>query len=126
MKQWVLIIITEWSSGLAALKQKNVNINNQHNSMTWTVCYDNVYQTYQSDKKDSKWYLKLSRKNLHRTQVKRHVDSSYLKSDSEKSYEVIKLFSIKKKLLWSKLDYTQQENYYSSDNSQEDFSQEEL
>ena len=59
-------------------------------------------------------------------QVKRHVDSSYPKSDSEKSYEVIKSFSIKKRLLWDKSDYTQQENHYSSDSSQEDFLQEEL
>ena len=63
---------------------------------------------------------------MHRTQVKRHVESLYSRSDSKESYEVIKSFSTKKKLLQNKLDYTQQENYYSSDSSQENFSQEEL
>ena len=63
---------------------------------------------------------------MHETQVKRHVKSLYSRSDSKESYEVIKSFSTKKKLLQNKLDYTQQENYYSSDSSQENFSQEEL
>ena len=85
--------------------------------MSWTVYYNDVCQTHQSDKEDSKWYLKLLTKDLHRTQVKRHVDSSYSKSDSEESYKVIKLFSTKKKLLWDKLNYIQWENYYSSDNN---------
>ena len=73
--------------------------------MSWTVYYNDVCQTHQSDKEDSKWYLKLLTKDLHRTQVKRHVDSSYSKSDSEKSYKVIKLFFIKKKLSQNKSDY---------------------
>ena len=77
--------------------------------MSWTACYNNVCQTYQSDKEDFRWYLKSSRKNLHETQVKRHVDSLYSKSDSEKSYEVIKLSSTEKELLWDKLDYMQWE-----------------
>ena len=63
---------------------------------------------------------------MHRTQVKRNVDSSYSESDSEESYKVIKLSSTEKKSLQNKLDYTQQENHYSSDSSQENFSQEEL
>ena len=63
---------------------------------------------------------------MHRTQVKRHVDSLYSKSDSEESYKVIKSFSTEKESLWDKSDYTQHRNYYSSDSSQEDFSQEEL
>ena len=54
---------------------------------------------------------------MHRTQVKRCIDSSYFKSDSEESYEVIKSFSTEKKLLWSELNYMQWENYYSSDSS---------
>ena len=54
---------------------------------------------HRSDKDDSEWYLRSSRKDLHRTQVKRCVDSSYSKSDSEESYEVIKLSSTEKKLL---------------------------
>ena len=122
----MLTIITKQSLSLAALEQKNVDTNKQHDSISWTACYENICQTHQSDKEGSEWYSKSSRKNLHRTQVKRHVDSSYSKSDSEKSYEVIKLFSTEKKLLWDKSDYTQQENHYSSDSSQEDFSQEEL
>ena len=94
--------------------------------MLWTICYNNICQIYWSDKEDFKWYLKSLIKNLHRTQVKRCVNSSYSKSDSEESYKVIKLFSTEKKLLWDKLDYTQWENHYFSDSSQEDFLQEEL
>ena len=63
---------------------------------------------------------------MHGTQVKRCVDSSYSKSDSEKSYKVIKSFSTKKKLLQDQSDYTQHRNHYFSNSSQEDFSQEEL
>ena len=85
--------------------------------MSWTVCYNNICQIYQSDKKDSEWYLKSSRKDLHVTQFKRHVNSLYSESDSEKSYKVIKSFSTEKKLLWDKSDYTQQENHYSSDSN---------
>ena len=81
---------------------------------------------HRSNKDDSEWYSKLSRKDLHETQVKEHVNSLYLKSDSEKSYEVIESFSTEKKSLWDQLDYTQCRNHYSSDSSQEDFSQEEL
>ena len=58
---------------------------------------------------------------MHRTQVKKQADSLYSKSDSEESYKVIKLFSTEKKSLWDKLDYTQWENHYSSDSSQENF-----
>ena len=63
---------------------------------------------------------------MHEIQVKRHVDSLYSKNDSEESYKVIKLFSTEKKLSQNKSEYMQQENYYSSNSSQEDFSQEEL
>ena len=56
---------------------------------------------HRSDKDDFRWYLKSSKKDLHETQVKRHVDSLYSKSDSEKSYEVIKLSSTEKKPLWN-------------------------
>ena len=59
-------------------------------------------------------------------QVKRCVNSLYSKSDSEKSYEVIKSFSIKKKLLQNQSNYMQHRNHYFSNSSQEDFSQEEL
>ena len=55
---------------------------------------------HRNDKEDSKWYLKSSRKGLHRTQVKRCVDLSYSKSDSEESYEVIKSSFTEKKPLW--------------------------
>ena len=34
IKQQVLTIMTEWSSGLAALGQKSMNVNNLHNSMS--------------------------------------------------------------------------------------------
>ena len=63
---------------------------------------------------------------MHRTQVKRCVDSLYSKSDSEESYEVIKSSSTEKKMSQNQSDYTQHRNHYSSDSSQEDFSQEEL
>ena len=81
---------------------------------------------HQSNKEGSEWYLKSSKRDLHETQVKGHVNSLYSKSDSEESYKVIKSSSIKKKLLWDESDYTQWENHYSSDSSQEDFLQEEL
>ena len=126
MKWQVLMIITEWSSDLATLEQESVHTNNQHNSMSWTACYNDICQTHQSDKKDFRWYSKLSRKDLHETQVKKHVKSLYSRSDSEESYEVIKLFSTEKELLQNKSDYTQWENHYFSNSSQEDFLQEKL
>ena len=94
--------------------------------MSWTACYNNTCQTHRSDKDDFRWYSKSSRKDLHETQVKRHVDSLYSKSDSEESYEVIKSFSTEKKSSQNQSDYTQHRNHYSSNSSQEDFSQEEL
>ena len=94
--------------------------------MSWTVCYNNVCQIHQSDKKEFRLYLKSLRKNLHKTQVKRHVNSSYFKSDSEESYKVIKSFFIEKKSSQNKTDYTQWENHYFSNSSQENFLQEEL
>ena len=63
---------------------------------------------------------------MHRTQVKRHVNSLYSKSDSEESYEVIKLSSTEKKPLQNQSNYMQCGNHYSSDSSQENFSQEEF
>ena len=100
MKWWVLTIIKEQNSDLASLKQESMNINQQHNSMSWTAYYDDICQMHKSDKNNFRWYLRLSRKDLHRTQVKRCVDSLYSKSDSKESYEVIKSSSTEKKLLW--------------------------
>ena len=99
IKWWVLTIMKKWNSGLAALGQESMNVNQQHNSMSWTACYNNICQMHRSDKKDSGWYLKSSRKDLHRTQIKRCVDSLYSKSDSEESYEVIKSFFTEKESL---------------------------
>ena len=65
--------------------------------MSWTACYNNVYQTHWSNKKGSEWYLRSLRYNLHRMQVKRCADLLYSKSDSEESYKVIKLFTTEKK-----------------------------
>ena len=90
--------------------------------MSWTAYYNNICQTHRSDKDDSEWYSKSLRKDLHRTQVKRCVDSLYLKSDSEESYKVIKSSSIRKKLSQNQSEYMQHRNYYSSDSSQENFS----
>ena len=50
-------------------------------------------------------------------QVKRHVDSPYFRSDSKKSYKVIKSFFTEREPLQSQSDYTQQENYYSNNSS---------
>ena len=85
----MLTIMTERNSDLATLGQKSVNTNSQHNSMSWTACYNDTCQTHQSDKNDFRWYSKPRRQNLHTTQVKRHVDSLYSRSDSEKSYKVV-------------------------------------
>ena len=106
MKQQVLTIMKEWNSGLAALGQESADINQQHNSMSWTACYNDTCQMHRSDKDSSEWYSKPLRKDLHRTQVKRCVDSLYSKSDSEESYEVIKSSSTEKELLWDQSDYT--------------------
>ena len=125
-KQQVLTIMKEQNPGLAALEQESTKVNQQHNSMSWTVCYNDICQMHRSDKDSFRWYLKSSRKDLHRTQVKRCVDSLYSKSDSEESYEVIKSSSTEKKMSQNQSDYTQHRNHYSSDSSQEDFSQEEL
>ena len=54
---------------------------------------------------------------MHVTQFNKYIESLYFKSDSDKSYEVIKFFIIEKKI---------RENHYSSDKSHKDFSQEEL
>ena len=116
----------EWNSGLVSLEQESMNVNQQHNNMSWTACYDDTCQTHRSDKDDFRWYLRLSRKDLHRTQVKRCVDSLYSKSDSKESYKVIESSFTEKKPLRDQLNYTQHENHYSSDSSQENFSQEEL
>ena len=64
---------------------------------------------HQSDKKDSEWYSKLLKKNLHRTQVKRHVNSSYSKFNSEESYKEIKLSSTEKKSPQDKFQVTHSE-----------------
>ena len=68
--------------------------------MSWTAYYNNICQMHKSNKDDFEWYSKSSRKDLHRTQVKRCVSSLYSKSDSEESYEVIKLSSTEKESLW--------------------------
>ena len=126
MKQQVLAIMREQKPDLAALGQESTKANQQHNSMSWTACCNNACQTHRSNKDSSEWYSRPPRKNLHRTQVKEHVDSSYSKSDSEESYEVIKSSSTEKKSLQDQSEYIQHENHYSSDSSQENFSQEEL
>ena len=105
------------NSDLAALGQESMNVNQQHNSMSWTAYYNNICQMHKSDKKDSEWYLKSLRKDLHRTQVKKCVNSLYSKSDSEESYEVIKSFFTEKEPLQNQSDYMQHRNYYSSDSS---------
>ena len=51
------------------------------------------------------------------TQVKRCVDSLYLRSDSERSYEIFES---------SETEHESQKNCYSNNSSQEDFLQEEL
>ena len=107
----------KWNSDLVALEQENMKINQQHNSMSWTVCYNDICQTHRSDKDDSEWYLKSSRKDLHETQVKRCVDSLYSKSDNKESYEVIESSFTEKKLLQNQSEYTQHKNHYSSDSN---------
>ena len=121
-KWQVLTIMKKWNSDLAALEQESMKVNQQHNSMLWTACYNNTCQTHRSNKDDSEWYLRSLRKDLHRTQVKGCVDSSFSKSDSEKSYEVMKSFSTEKEPLQNQSDYAQHRNHYSSDSSQENFS----
>ena len=52
MKQQVLIIMKKQNSDLAALEQESMNVNQQHNSMSWTACYNDTCQMYRSDKDD--------------------------------------------------------------------------
>ena len=54
---------------------------------------------------------------MHITQVKRHADSSCSRSNSEESYKVIK---------FSETEQESQENCYSNNSDQKDFSQEKL
>ena len=54
---------------------------------------------------------------MHTTQVKRHVDLLYSRSDSEEIYKVKKFSETEQKSL---------ENHYTNNDSQKDFSQEEL
>ena len=95
----------------------SVNLRNTFEYYLKTSMLNKLQNKCQSDKNDSEWYLKSSKQSLHVTQVKRHVDLSYFKSDSEESYEIIKFLTTEKKL---------RENYYFNDDSYEDFSQEEL
>ena len=46
IKWWVLTIILERNSDLSTLSQRSININDQHKSMSWTACYDDIYQTH--------------------------------------------------------------------------------
>ena len=103
-----------------------MNANRQHDSMSWTACYNNACQTHKGDKDGSGWYPRPPRKDLHRTQVKECVDSLYPNSDSEGSYEVVETSSTEKELSRDQLGYAQHRDHYFSDSSQEDFSQGEL
>ncbi len=53
---------------------------NKHQVLSWTACYKNNCHTHLSDKKDLKWYLKLSWKNHFYTaihhQLKVHDENS--------------------------------------------------
>ena len=53
VKQQVLTTITEWSLDLATLEYRSTGVNNQHMSMSLTVCYNDFCRTHQSDKNKS-------------------------------------------------------------------------
>ncbi len=48
------------NKSFAAMKEDQKD---KHQALSWTACYKNNCHTHLSDKKDSKWYSKLSRKN---------------------------------------------------------------
>ena len=52
MKWQVLIIMKEQNSGLVTLGQESTDINQQHNSMSWTAYYNDTCQMHRSDKDD--------------------------------------------------------------------------
>ncbi len=59
------------------------NQKDKHQALSWTACYEDNCCTHLSDKKDSKWYLKLSRKN--RFYAATHHQSKMHNEDSDES-----------------------------------------
>ncbi len=55
----------------------------KHQALSWTACYENNCHTHLSDKKDSEWYLKSSRKN--RFYAATHRQSEAHDKDSDES-----------------------------------------
>ncbi len=64
----------------AAMKEDQKD---KHQALSWTACYENNCCTHLSDKKDSEWYLKSSRKN--RFYAATHHQSKVHDKDSDKS-----------------------------------------
>ncbi len=56
--------------------------------MSWTACYENNCHTHLSDKKDSEWYLKLSRKN-HFYAATHHQSKVHDEKSDESSFTMI-------------------------------------
>ncbi len=59
------------------------NQKDKHQALSWTTCYKDNCCTHLSDKKDSEWYLKLSRKNHFYTAT--HRQSEVHDENSDKS-----------------------------------------
>ena len=64
----------------AAMKEDQKD---KHQVLSWTACYKNNCCTHLSDKKDSEWYLKFSRKNCFYAAT--HRQSEVHDEDSDKS-----------------------------------------
>ncbi len=78
----------------AAMKEDQKD---KHQVLSWTACYKNNCCTHLSDKKDSEWYLKLSRKN-HFYAATHHQSEVHDENSDESSFTMI----AKSKILNSK------------------------
>ncbi len=56
--------------------------------MSWTACYENNCHTHLSDKKDSEWYSKLSRKNCSYAATHRQSEA-HDENSNESSFTMI-------------------------------------
>ncbi len=72
----------------AAMKEDKRNI---HDSLFWTECYDDQCCMHLSNKKDSEWYSKLSRKNHFYAAIHHQLKAHDEKSDKSSFIMIVKL-----------------------------------
>ncbi len=69
----------------AAMKEDQKD---KHQALSWTACYKNNCHTHLSNKKDSEWYLKFSRKN-HFYAATHHQSEAHNEKSDESSFTMI-------------------------------------